>query len=194
MNTKKMMTVVASIVYTSVLAACAGAGGPYPQASGQTGQLLGTASQTLQTGQQVVDTAQALQSTSLTGVLVQQLGVTPTQAQSGAGALFQLAKDRMQAEAFAKVEQSVPGMQEMLGAARQIQQSTPLGGALGSVSGMPGLSGSTAGNVMAVTSLFQQQGMSPAMVQQFIPVMVNYVTNTGGSALANTLNSALLGQ
>lgn len=194
MSIKTIITSNLSVIFSIVLSGCASTGGSFnAPTAGQTGQLLGSASQALQTGQQVVGAAQALQSTSLTDVLVQQLGVTQAQAQSGAGALFQLAKERMQAEAFAKVEQSVPGMQQMLGAARQVQQSSTLGGAMGGVSSVPGLSGSTAGNLVSLASLFQQQGMSPGMVQQFIPVMVNYVRTSGGNIIANSLNAALLG-
>jgi hypothetical protein len=34
--------------------------------------------------------------------------------------------------------------------------------------------------------------MSPTMVQQFIPVVLQYVTNTGGTAVASSLNAALV--
>lgn len=162
-------------------------------ALGQAGQALGTANQALQTGQQAINTAQALQTVSLTDLLVQQLGVTQMQAQTGAGALFQVAKNRMQAAAFSQLEQAVPGVQSMIQAAQQVQQSSPLGG-MGGVSSVPGLSGSTAGNLLSAASLFQQQGMSANMVQRFIPVMVDYVSTKGGNVLANSLNAALLGQ
>ncbi|MGZ5575318.1 MAG: DUF2780 domain-containing protein, partial [Methylobacter sp.] len=57
-----------------------------------------------------------------------------------------------------------------------------------------GASGGTAGNLVAVVSAFQQQGMSPAMVQQFVPVVIDYVRAHGNEALLNTLSAALVGR
>jgi hypothetical protein len=201
MKTRHSFPTNSLLILATVLTGCASPGGTtyYPpsqgtsSALGQTSQILGTANQALQTGQQAVNTAQALQSVSLTDLLVQQLGVTQAQAQTGAGALFQLAKTRMQAEAFAQLEQTVPGVQSMIQAAQQVQQRSTLGG-LGGMSSVPGVTGSTAGNLLSTAALFQQQGMSANMVQQFIPVMVDYVTAKGGNVMANSLNAALLGQ
>ncbi len=150
------------------------------------------AGQALQQGQQAVNTAQALQSGSLTELLMQRTGVTQAQAQGGAGALFQIAKNKMQANAFTQLEQAVPGMQGMLGAVPALSQ--PGGGLAGRLSSIAGASGGTAGNLVAVVSAFQQQGMSPAMVQQFIPVVIDYVKARGNEALVNTLSAALIGR
>lgn len=145
----------------------------------------------LQPGQQAVNAIQPLQSGSLTELLTQRTGVTEAQAQGGAGALFQLARKTMQADSFAQLEQSVPDMPEMLGAVpAQSQQS----GWAGNLSSITGASGGTAGNLLSVVSAFQQQGMSPQMVQQFIPVVIDYVKTRGNDTLANTLSSALIGR
>ncbi|SDX67105.1 DUF2780 domain-containing protein [Nitrosomonas halophila] len=113
----------------------------------------------------------ATSSTGLTEVLMQQLGVTQQQAQGGAGALFQLAESRMSAKDFTALSNSIPDMQSLLGAA-------PAAGVLGS-GGMAGT--------------FLQLGLTPDMVQKFIPTIVQYVEGTGGSALATALRSALMG-
>jgi hypothetical protein len=107
----------------------------------------------------------------LVEVLMQQLGVTQPQAEGGAGALFQLAKSRMPARNFSALSNSIPDMQNLLAAA-------PANGALGS-GGMAGI--------------FRQLDLSPDMVQKFIPTIVQYVQNTSGSALATSLQSALMG-
>jgi hypothetical protein len=147
--------------------------------------------QTLQQGQQAVNATQALQSGSLTELLMQRTGATQAQAQGGAGALFQIAKNKMQAGSFAQLEQAVPGIQGMLGAVPAPSQQ---GGLAGSLSSIAGASGGTAGNLVSVVSAFQQQGMSPAMVQQFIPVVIDYVKAHGNDALVNTLSAALIGR
>jgi hypothetical protein len=149
------------------------------------------ANQSLQT-QQAASAAKAVQPGSLAELLMQRTGVTAAQAQGGAGALFQVAKNKMQPDAFAQLEQAVPGMNEMLGAVPT--QTQPTGGLAGKLSSIAGASGGTAGNLVAVVSAFQQQGMSPAMVQQFVPVVVDYVRAHGNEALLNSLSAALVGR
>ena len=149
------------------------------------------AGQVLQQGQQAVNAAQAVQQAgSLTELLMQRTGVTQAQAEGGAGALFQIAKAKMQADAFAQLEQSVPGLQGMLGAVPALTQT---GGLAGRLSAIAGSSGGTAGNLLSVASAFQQQGMSPAMMQQFIPVLIEYVKARSNETLVNTLSAALIG-
>jgi hypothetical protein len=149
------------------------------------------ANQSLQ-GQQAASAAKAVQPGSLAELLMQRTGVTAAQAQGGAGALFQVAKNKMQPDAFAQLEQAVPGMNEMLGAVPA--QPQPSGGWAGRLSSIAGASGGTAGNLVAVVSAFQQQGMSPSMVQQFVPVVVDYVRAHGNEALLNSLSAALVGR
>ena len=54
---------------------------------------------------------------SLTDTLVKKLGVTSEQAQGGAGALFQLAKGKLDAGQFAELSKAVPEMDSLLSAA-----------------------------------------------------------------------------
>ncbi|MGZ5051761.1 MAG: DUF2780 domain-containing protein [Methylobacter sp.] len=135
---------------------------------------------------------QPVQAGSLTELLMQRTGVTQTQAQSGAGALFQIAKNHMQESAFSQLEQAVPGMQGLLGAVPPLTQ--PQGGLAGRLSSLAGNAGGTAGSLVALASAFQQQGMSPIMVQQFIPVVIEYVKARGSDDLVDTLNAALDGR
>jgi len=151
------------------------------------------ANRTLQQGQQAINAAQAVQPGSLSELLMQRTGVTQAQAQGGAGALFQVAKSQMQAGAFAQLEQAVPGLQGMINAAPALSQQ-PSGGLAERLSSIAGVSGGTAGNLVALASAFQQQGMSPVMVQQFIPVVIDYVKAHGNDALVNTLSTALIGR
>jgi len=144
---------------------------------------------------QVTNVTQELKSGSLTDLLMKRVGVTQAQAEGGAGALFQVAKGKMQTDSFSQLEQSVPGIQSMLGAAPPTaSQASTLGGFAGGLSSLTGNSGGTTGNLLAVASAFQQQGMSPAMIQQFVPVIIEYVKSNSNGALASTLSSALLGQ
>ncbi len=191
MNAKIILPLCAPFIF-SALTGCATGSATQPN------QTLSGISQVLQQSQQVVNAvqtastvpatgtttpvigaSQAVQSVNLVDVLVQKLGVTQTQAQLGAGAIFQVAQGQMQPSAFSQLAQAVPGMSTLLSAA---QQPTTLGG----------LASSTGNSTLALAAAFQQQGMSPTMVQQFIPVVLQYVTNTGGTAVASSLNAALV--
>ena len=153
--------------------------------------------ETLQAGQTATPTVPATTTgNSLTGLLMQQLGVTQPQAEGGAGAIFQLAKSKMQGEAFAKLSNSVPGMQGLLAAApvaKSVGGGGSLGGIVGDLESLAGKSGGAAGNLIGLASSFQQLGLSPSMVQKFVPVVVQYVQGNGGSAVAGVLQAALMG-
>ena len=161
--------------------------------TGQANPVLGNVGKVLPNSQQIAGNVGILQSGSLTDVLMKKTGVNQVQAAGGAGALLQLAKSKMQADAFSKLEQSVPGVQGLLGAVPVVQQPSALGGLAGRLSSMTGGAGGTTGGLVSLVSAFQQHGMSPQMIQQFIPVVVDYVKNSGGSALAGSLSSALTG-
>ena len=58
-----------------------------------------------------------VQAGALTDLLVAKIGVTPPQADGGAGSIFKLARAQMTPENFQKLRSAVPGMDTYLGAA-----------------------------------------------------------------------------
>ena len=56
---------------------------------------------------------------------------------------------------------------------------------------MLGSMGSTVNTLASLASSFQQFNLSPSIVNQLIPVVVDYVRNTSGQMTANLLQSAL---
>jgi hypothetical protein len=195
MQQKTILSLCASLAISAVLVNNADAANWKDVLNAVNANVNGPANnsnQALNQGQQVVNAAQAAQAGSLAELLMQRTGVTQAQAQGGAGALFQIAKSNMQADAFGQLEQAVPGMQGMLGAVPALSQQS--GGLAGQLSSIVGASGGTAGNLVTLVSAFQQQGMSPAMVQQFIPVVIDYVKARGNDVLVNTLSAALIGR
>lgn len=183
---------IAAILITLTTAGCAGTSGTGQTAIGTVDRGLATVGQTAQTGRDVIQTGTATAAavpatrTALTDSLVNQLGVTQQQAVGGAGAIFQAAKANMTEQAFAGLSQSVPGMSDMLAAAPQVSQ--PLTGA----AAMLGRAGDTVGTMASLTASFQQLNLSPNMVNQFIPVVVDYVSTTSGQATSRALSSALM--
>lgn len=130
---------------------------------------------------------------TLTGALMQQLNVSQAQAQGGAGALLQLAKSRMEAASFNQLTQAVPETKTLLKAAPAVTNASKgLQGLAGDVSALTGVKSNTLTGLSSLVGSFEKLGMSGSMVQQFVPVLVNYVRNSSGT-LATKLLTALTG-
>ena len=152
-----------------------------------------SAQQVADTGKQVSklgDTASVVSSGgSLTETLVNKLGISPSQAEGGAGALFKAAQNQLDVGQFAKLSAAVPEMDSLLSAApKQSNATTDL---IGGASSM--LGGSSYGNLAGLASSFKDLNISPDMVDQFVPVVVDYVKKNGGDMIGDTLQSALYG-
>jgi hypothetical protein len=131
------------------------------------------------------------QEVSLVDLLMQQLGVTKAQAQGGAGAIFSAAKQTLSPKEFDQVAATVPEMDSLLEAAPK--PSGTFSDMLGKGSSLFG--GDTSqqvGGIMDLASSFSELGLSPEMVNKFVPVILDYVESQGGEAVRNLLASALL--
>ncbi|MEM7224239.1 MAG: DUF2780 domain-containing protein [Pseudomonadota bacterium] len=134
-----------------------------------------------------VGSAQA-QMNDLIGLLTSQLGVTETQAAGGAGSLFGAAKEQMSPGDFKTVEEGLPGVDGLIDQAPEPSESSSL---LSSGSSLLGGSGSEAASMGTVVSSFESLGMSPEMVQQFVPIVTKYAGDVGGPEVAQLLKAAL---
>ncbi len=123
--------------------------------------------------------AKAVGGNDLTTLLVNQLGVTENQASGGAGSILSYAKQSLSPKDFSKVASSVPGIDSLLSAAPSV------GGGLSSVTGA--LGGNSLGGMAAVASQFSSLGLKADMIQQFTPVILDYVKGTGGSDVMKLL-------
>ena len=128
---------------------------------------------------------------SLTDTLVKKLGVTSEQAQGGAGALFQLAKGKLDAGQFAELSKAVPEMDSLLSAAPK--QSEALSGLAGSASSVLGENNNAYGNLAGLAATFKGLNLSPDRVDEFVPIVVDYVSSKSGALTGNMLQSALYG-
>ena len=68
--------------------------------------------------------AAAADAGGLVNALTSQLGVTKPQAEGGAGALFNLAKQRMAPDQFGQVQSQVPGIDGLMGASSGASQKS----------------------------------------------------------------------
>jgi hypothetical protein len=148
--------------------------------------------------------AAAADAGGLVNALTSQLGVSKPQAEGGAGALFNLAKQRMAPDQFGQVQSQIPGIDGLMGAAPGGTSNSGANsgsnsgglagmatGALGSVGG-----GGAAGGLGALAPLagsFSTLGLSPDMAGKFLPVVLEYLNSSGGGGAAGLLKSALLG-
>ena len=125
------------------------------------------------------------QTSDLVGMLTSQLGVSQEQAAGGAGSLFGFAKGQMSADDFDVVSSALPEVGDLLGAA-------PEGGSglLGSGSSMLGGSSSSLGDLTGVAGSFTDLGMSPDMVNEFVPVILDYAQSAGSEQAMQLLQGA----
>ncbi len=124
--------------------------------------------------------AETSASPELVGQLTKQLGVTPTQAAGGAGALLGLAKTRLKPEEFSQVSSAIPGADALLKAA-----PAPKAG-LGSMVGSSGI-----GGLASLAGSFNQLGLSPGMAAKMVPVLGKFVESKGSAGAAKLLLGAL---
>jgi hypothetical protein len=122
-------------------------------------------------------------SPALVGALAKEMGATPEQS-AGAGALFGVAKSRLNADQFSQVAGAVPGMDSLLEAAPAASCG------LGGVAGLSQLGGS-AGSLATAVSAFSKLGLKPEMVSKAIPILTSFVTKSGGAGVGQLLAGAL---
>ncbi|MGD2150383.1 MAG: DUF2780 domain-containing protein [Desulfobacterales bacterium] len=125
----------------------------------------------------------------LVDLISSQLGVSKNQAQGGAGSIFQLVKQNLSVEDFSSIAKAVPGIDQMIGAAPKIEESSS---ALGGISSMMGKTSNKLGGMAGLTSSFEKLGLSGDMVNKFTPIILDYVKNKGGEHAMNLLKGALL--
>ncbi len=126
-------------------------------------------------------------SPELVGSLVSKLGVTPKQAEGGAGALLGLAKGKLKADDFAKVATAVPGTDKLIASA-PAADAPKGGGALGAAAGAMG---TQAAGLAGLAPVFGKLGLKSDMVAKFAPVVVDYAQKKGGDTVGKLLGGVL---
>lgn len=124
----------------------------------------------------------------LVGLLTSQLGVTKSQAEGGAGAIFNTASQKMSTEEFAKVTDALPEARSLMDAAPALDKES---GTLGGLSSMLGDEKSGGSSLGALSASFLKLGLSGDMVGKFIPIVLQYAQTKGGDTISGLLKSAL---
>ncbi|MBN1855632.1 MAG: DUF2780 domain-containing protein [Dehalococcoidia bacterium] len=118
--------------------------------------------------------------------LTRSLGVSPTQAQGGAGLLLKQAQENLGEGDFSKVSAAVPGIDSLIGAAPAAG-----GGALGGLGKMASGLGGGAGGLLSLAGGFSSLGMDSGMIGKFVPVVLSFVQSKGGDSAKAVLEKAL---
>jgi len=122
----------------------------------------------------------------LIGQLVDLLGVSQSQAEGGAGAIFKAAKDNMTTGDYSQLLGAVPGIDSLV-------NSAPEGGGLaGKATSMLGSSAGSAKGTAGLADSFSSLGLSPDMVGKYTDIILDYVQSEGGQQAMTLLKNALL--
>jgi hypothetical protein len=128
---------------------------------------------------------------NLTDTLVKKLSISDEQAQGVAGALFQLAKAKLDPGQFAELSKAVPEMDSLLSASPK--QAEVLSGLAGGATSVLGEANNPFGNLAGLAFAFKVLNFSPDRVDEFVPVVVDYIRANSGALTADMLQSALYG-
>lgn len=96
----------------------------------------------------------------VTDLLTNQLGVSTEQAVSGTGALFGLAQQQLSSADLSELESLIPWSSNL----PNVQ------GVLGNIE-----------NMQTVKTAFESMGLDPQMVNKFVPVILDYLKQSGAS-------------
>ena len=125
-------------------------------------------------------------SPELVGQVVNDLGVTPGQAQAAAGTIFGLSKSKLSSADFAKVASAVPNMEGLLKAAPVPSKQSALDVIAGQAGAASGL-----GAVAGVASTLTKLGLKPEQIAKLAPTLVKAVQTKGGAEIAQLLATSL---
>ena len=145
---------------------------------------LAAGATTSQSGAAAALSAAAQSSPELVAALSKELGATPAQAAGAAGTLFGVAKSRLKPNDFSQVAKAVPGMDSLLKAAPSAAAVIGTSGALSQLAG-------SGGGLAGAASSFSKLGLKPEMVTKAIPVLISFVTKSGGADVGKLLASVL---
>ena len=129
----------------------------------------------------------------------QQMGVKPEQAAGGVGAMLSLAKNQLTTHDYAALTQPVPGINKVTGAGALTQlsqfsaknpQLQALVGQINPVSKDAKVAVSNVTNQSQLNSAFEALGMNSSLIQEFAPLITQYLGQQGvASPLLTTLST-----
>jgi hypothetical protein len=123
--------------------------------------------------------------------LKSELGITETQASGGAGIILQQAKEKLGAGEFSKLASAVPGIEKLISSAPAGTGGGGLLGDIGKIASSFGSAGSQAAGAASVLGGFSKLGLSPSMVEKFVPIILKFVESKGGQEVKSILGKVI---
>lgn len=124
----------------------------------------------------------------LINMLTSQLGVSETQAKGGAGAIFELVRDKVSSSDFDSITGSIPEVSNL------VDLAPKSGGQMGSVGSMvSSFAGkdSSFGNLTELAGSFSKFDINAEMVGKFVPVILEFVKGKGGDGILGIVSKVL---
>jgi hypothetical protein len=112
----------------------------------------------------------------LVNVLTEELDVSSSQAQKGAGAIFEYAKDNLDRDDFATVAKGIPSMDSLLDAAPEADRDSGVGRMSRRLNDFDRELGDRA----KLVDIFDQLGMDPEMIIDYLDVIYDYLDTASG--------------
>jgi hypothetical protein len=126
---------------------------------------------------------------TLINLLTGSLGVTDGQAKGGAGAIFDLVKQKVSPEDFLTVTKALPGVESLLDFA---PKSREIGSSVGGLSSSFGGKSQSLGTVASLAESFNKLGLGSEMVDKYTKVVLDFAKSEAGQSVMNIIKGALI--
>ncbi len=116
-------------------------------------------------------------------MVTRQLGVSNETGKSATGGILKMIQDQIGGDLFAKVQEQLPGVQGLIGAAEK-SQAAGGGGLMGSLTSMAGsMLGGKAKGYADIISALTKSGLSADKIPQYLSLLVDFLKEKLGSDL-----------
>ena len=120
-------------------------------------------------------------------MVTRQLGVSNETGKSATGGILKMIQDQIGGDLFAKVQEQIPGVQGLIGAAEKSQAASGDaggGGLMGSLTSMAGsMLGGKAKGYADIISALTKSGLSADKIPQYLSLLVDFLKEKLGSDL-----------
>ncbi len=119
-------------------------------------------------------------------MVTKQLGVSNETGKSATGGILKMIQDQIGGDLFAKVQEQLPGVQGLIGAAEKsgAAEADGGGGLMGSLTSMAGsLLGGKAKGLADITAALSKSGLSLDKIPQFLTLLIGFLKDKLGSDL-----------
>jgi hypothetical protein len=121
-------------------------------------------------------------------MITSQLNVTKEQARGGAGLLFKLAQDKLDAGEFSQITNAIPGIDNLISSA---PESGGFASAIGGLTSAFGGGAGKLGDLVSLAGSFSKLNLDANMIGKFIPIVLSFVQSQGGDGIKGLLEKVL---